>query len=312
VVQPLSAGPAGGPATQPVPREQPHVVARPRIAYSGEPGAFAEDAVLQFFADPDPLPLASFRAVFEAVRDGRASAGVVPVESSLLGTIRENLDLLWAFDLPIVGEVTVPVRLALLALPGERLETVERVYSISAALAQADEFLRSRPWTVETAYNTAGAAKGIADRRERGAAAVASSRVAPLYGLEVIADGIQTGDDNRTRFAVVTRRGEEAAARGAARPEAVAGTPSTALVFAVRNVPGSLFRSLGAFATRGINLWRLESRPWTERGARWEYVFWVDLDGDPAEPACAAALEALAEETELVRVLGTYPRAADL
>ena len=285
--------------------------ARARVAYSGEPGAFAEDAVLQFFATSEPLPVTSFRAVFEAVRDGTAFAGVVPVESSLLGTIRENLDLLWAFDLPIAGEVTVPVRLALMALPGERLETIERVYSISAALAQADAFLRSRPWTVETAYNTAGAAKGIAERRQHGAAAVAAARVAPLYGLEVIADDIQAGDDNRTRFAVLARRGEEAAVRAAAAPGAVAGAPRTSLVFAVRNVPGSLYRSLGAFATRGINLWRLESRPWTERGARWEYVFWVDLDGDPGEPACAAALEALAAETELVRILGTYPRAAE-
>jgi prephenate dehydratase len=284
---------------------------RARVAYSGEPGAFAEDAVLQFFAAAEPLPVTSFRAVFEAVRDGTAFAGVVPVESSLLGTIRENLDLLWAFDLPIAGEVTVPVRLALMALPGERVETIERVYSISAALAQADAFLRSRPWAVETAYNTAGAAKGIADRHERGAAAVAAARVAPLYGLEVIADNIQAGDDNRTRFAVLARRGEEAAVRSAAAPGAVAGGPRTSLVFAVRNVPGSLYRSLGAFATRGINLWRLESRPWTERGARWEYVFWVDLDGDPLEPACAAALETLAAETELVRILGTYPRAAE-
>jgi len=284
---------------------------RIRIAYTGEPGAFAEEAVLRFFPSPDALPMPSFRAVFEAVRDGAADAGVVPVESSLLGTIRENLDLLWAFDLPIAGEVTVPVRLALLALPGERIETIERVYSISAALAQADAFLRSRPWTVETAYNTAGAAKGIADRGERGAAAVASARVAPIYGLEVIADDIQSGDDNRTRFAVLARRDEQGAVRAAARSEAVAGAPRTSLVFAVRNVPGSLYRSLGAFATRGINLWRLESRPWTERGSRWEYVFWVDLDGDPADPACAAALDALAGETELVRILGTYPRAVE-
>jgi prephenate dehydratase len=282
-----------------------------RVAYTGEPGAFAEEAVLRFFAAPDAVPMPSFRAVFEAVRDGAVGAAVVPVESSLLGTIRENLDLLWAFDLPIAGEVTVPVRLALLALPGEQLDGIERVYSISAALAQADEFLRSRPWTVETAYNTAGAAKGIAERCERGAAAVASARVAPIYGLEVIADDIQTGDDNRTRFAVIARRGEEAVVRGAAAPDSVGGAPRTSLVFAVRNVPGSLYRSLGAFATRGINLWRLESRPWTERGARWEYVFWVDLDGDPAEASCAAALDALSGETELVRVLGTYPRAAE-
>ena len=82
-------------------------------------------------------------------------------------------------------------------------------------------------------------------------------------------------------------------------------------MFAVRNVPGSLHRSLGAFATRGLNLVRLESRPWTERGARWEYLFWVDLDADPSEPVCAEALAELAEETELVRILGTYPRAAE-
>jgi prephenate dehydratase len=282
-----------------------------RVAYTGEPGAFAEEAVLQFFATPEPVPMTSFRAVFEAVRDGEAAAGVVPVESSLLGTIRENLDLLWAFDLPIVGEVSVPVRLALLGLPGERLETVERVYSISAALAQADAFLRSRPWAVETSYNTAGAAKAIADRGERGTAAVASARVAAIYGLDVIADDIQSGDDNRTRFAVITRRGEDVAVQAAAAPAAVAGPPRTSVVFAVRNVPGSLHRSLGAFATRGLNLSRLESRPWTERGSRWEYLFWADLDADPADPACAEALAELAGETEVVRILGTYPRAAE-
>jgi prephenate dehydratase len=281
-----------------------------RVAYTGEPGAFAEEAVLRFFAAAEAVPVSSFRAVFEAVRDGGADAGVVPVESSLLGTIRENLDLLWEFDLPVAGEVAVPVRLALLAMPGERLESIERVYSISAALAQADEFLRSRPWTIQTTYNTAGAAKQIADRAERGAAAVASARVAPIYGLAVLADGIQTGDANRTRFDVIARPGDVTRVRAAASAEAVAGPPRTTLVFAVRNVAGSLHRSLGAFATRGLNLSRLESRPWTDRGSRWEYLFWVDLDADPASPACAAALDELRGETEVVRILGTYPRAA--
>jgi prephenate dehydratase len=282
-----------------------------RVAYTGEPGAFAEEAVLRFFASPDAVPLSSFRAVFEVVRDGEADAGVVPVESSLLGTIRENLDLLYAFDLPIAGEVTVPVRLALLALPGERLETIERVYSISAALAQADDFLRSRPWTIQTTYNTAGAAKQIADRGERGAAAVASARVAPIYGLEILADGIQTGDANHTRFNVVAQPGDVEAVRAAARVEAVAGPPRTSLVFAVRNVAGSLHRSLGAFATRGLNMSRLESRPWTERGSRWEYLFWVDLDADDASPVFADAVTELRGETEVVRILGTYPQATD-
>ena len=286
---------------------------RPVVGYTGEPGAFAEEAVLRFFAAPEARALSSFRAVFEAVREGGADAGVVPVESSLLGTIRENLDLLYEFGLPIVGEVSVPVRLALLALPGERLESIERVYSIAAALAQADEFLRSRPWTIQTTYNTAGAAKQVAERGERGAAAVASARVAQIYGLEVVADGIQSGDDNRTRFAVIARTGAEAVAavRAAASPVAVAGPPKTTLVFAVRNVPGSLHRSLGAFASRGINLSRLESRPWADRGSRWEYLFWVDLDADPIDVACAAALDELGRETELVRILGTYPRAPE-
>jgi prephenate dehydratase len=286
-------------------------VSGPRVGYTGEPGAFAEEAVLRFFAAPSPMPQSSFRAVFEGVQAGTLDAGVVPIESSLLGTIRENLDLLWAFDLPIAGEVSVPVRLALLALPGERLDTIERVYSISAALAQADEFLRSRPWTVLTTYNTAGAARQVAERGERGAAAVASARVAPIYGLEIIADGIQSGADNHTRFAVLGKPGAESAIRSAAAPQAVAGHPRTSLVFAVRNVPGSLYRALGAFSTRGLNLSRLESRPWTERGSRWEYLFWVDLDADPADPACADALEALGEETEVVRILGTYPRATE-
>lgn len=282
-----------------------------RVAYTGEPGAFAEEAVLRFFAAPETLPLSSFRDVFEAVRDGRADSGVVPVESSLLGTIRENVDLLWGFDLPIVGEVSVPVRLALLGLPGETVDDVRVVYSITAALAQADAFLRTRPWTIQTTYNTAGAAKMVAERAEPGSAAVASARVAPIYGLEILADDIQTGADNRTRFAVLARPGDEARVRAGASTASIAGGPRTTLVFAVRNVAGSLHRSLGAFATRGLNLVRLESRPWTERGARWEYLFWVDLDGDPADATCAEALAALAEECELVRILGTYPRASE-
>lgn len=283
----------------------------PLIAYSGEPGAFAEDAVLAWFEAPAPQPMPSFRAVFEAVRDGAVEAGVVPVESSQLGTIRETLDLLYEFDLVVAGELTVPVRLALLALPGERLDTIRTVHSIAAALAQADEFLRAGAWTIQTTWNTAGAARQIAEAGERGAAAVASARVASLYGLQVIADGIQTGDDNRTRFAVVSRSGSAATIRAGARPTAVAGGPKTTVVFGVRNVPGSLGRSLEAFASRGINLSRLESRPWTGRGSRWEYLFWVDLDADAGEQACSAALDDLGREAEMVRILGTYPRATE-
>jgi prephenate dehydratase len=286
----------------------------PRVVFQGEPGAFSEEAVLAFFGDGEAAPehtaVPTWRAVFEMVADGTADRGVIAIESSLAGSIRETYDLLAEFfdsGIRIVGEVSVPVRLALLALPGQAIGSIERVYSHAQALAQADEFLRSRDWQVLTTYNTAGAARMIADRRERGAAAIASPRVADLYGLEVVAADVQSGDENRTRFAILAR---EADADLAAPPrESAAGPRRTTLVFAVRNVPGSLHRCLGAFAARGVNLSRLESRP--ARRARWEYVFWVDVDADAAEPACAAALDELRAETEMVRILGSYPRAAE-
>ncbi len=278
----------------------------PRVAYQGEPGAFSEEAALGYFVRPETVALPTWRAVFEAVRDGATDAGVVPVESSLAGTIRESLDLLFEFDLPVVGETSVPVRLALLALPGQRIEEIGRVYSHAQALAQADAFLRARDWLVMTTYNTAGAAKLIAERAERGAAAIASPRVADLYGLEILAHDVQTGSDNRTRFAVLARG---PLAGGWRRPETRATPAKTTLAFAVHNVPGSLWRCLGAFATRGVNLSWLESRP--ARTARWEYVFWADVDGDPAESVCGAALVELRQRCEMVRVLGTYPRAVE-
>lgn len=281
---------------------------RPQVAFPGEPGAFAEEAVLAFFGEADAIPVPSWRAVFEAVRDRRADAGVVAIESSLAGSIRETYDLLNEFfddGVRIVGEVSVPVRLALLAMPGQAIDAIERVYSHAQALAQADEFLRARDWQVTTSYNTAGAARTIAETGERGAGAIASPRVAALYGLEVLASDVQTGEDNRTRFAVLgLERTSEVA-----RPDVADASRKTTLVFAVRNVPGSLHRCLGAFAERGVNLSRLESRP--ARTTRWEYVFWVDLDIDAADPACVAALDALRAEAEMVRILGSYPRARE-
>lgn len=286
------------------------------IAFQGEPGAFSEEAVIRFFGAADgATAVPTWRAVFEALDGGAADFGVVAIESSLAGTIRETYDLLFEYHdrVRIVGEVTVPVRLALLALPGRTIDDVERVYSHPQALAQADEFLRGRPWSVLTTYNTAGAAKVIAAERDAGAAAVASPRVADIYGLSVLAADIQTGSDNRTRFAVlapvVSADGSSAGstADSTVAAAASAGRPmKTTLVFAVRNAPGSLHACLGAFASRGVNLSRLESRP--SRGARWEYVFWVDLDADAADPVCAAALDDLRGVAAMVRVLGSYPR----
>ena len=272
------------------------------VAYAGEPGAFAEDAVIAAFGDVERTALGSFREVFEAVTGGRAPAGVVPIENVINGTVRENYDLLLEFDLQIRGEVVVPVRLCLAALPGQRIEDIERVYSHIQALGQAEAFLRSRPWQLLTTYNTAGAGKAIAERGERGAAAVLSPRAASLFELEILADDIGDLDGNRTRFLILATPGSPSlplAPQGDGR--------RTTLVVAVRNEPGTLLAVLRVFADHGLNMHKLESRPSRERA--WEYVFWIDLDADTADPSTAAAFEALGAVTTMARVLGSYPAA---
>jgi prephenate dehydratase len=279
---------------------------RGAIAYAGEPGAFAEDAVLVAFGEVPRLAVGSFRDVFVAVTAGRARAGVLPIENLLNGTVRETFDLLLEHDLTVVGEVVVPVRLCLAALPGQSVGEIGRVYSHVQALGQAEAFLRTRPWTTLTTYNTAGAGKLIRDAGERGAAAVLSPRAAALFNLEILADDIQGALDNRTRFLVVAR----AADGPSLGPPFVPGGPRrTTLAFAVLNEPGTLLRALRSFAERGVNLSSLESRP--SRTAAWEYVFWADLDADATDPACSAAIEDLRAASTMVRILGSYPRATE-
>ncbi len=277
----------------------------PSVVYSGEPGAFAEDAVLVAFGDVEREGVTGFRPVFEAVARGRAPVGIVPIENLLGGSVRENYDLLLEHELEVIGEVVVPVQLCLAALPGQRIDEIERVYSHIQALGQAERFLATRGWELLTTYNTAGAGKRIADAGERRAAAVLSPRAASLFGLEVLADGVADVPDNRTRFLAIAPPGADVPAWRA--PDARGSR--TLLAFGVRNEPGTLLAALRVFAERGLNLSKLESRP--SRAGRWEYVFWVDLDADAAEPAAAGALDELRDVAAMVRVLGSYPRPAE-
>ena len=196
-------------------------IASGTVVYAGEPGAFAEDAVLAAFGDVDRTRRWQLSRRVRGTR-GRAdqAAGVVPIENVVNGTVRENYDLLLEHDLAIVGEVVVPVRLCLAALPGQRLDEIERVYSHIQALGQAEAFLRTRPWQLLTTYNTAGAGKSIAERGERGAAAVLSPRAAALFGLEILADDIQDIADNRTRFLILAPRGADLPVPPRRRPTA--------------------------------------------------------------------------------------------
>jgi prephenate dehydratase len=270
------------------------------IAYAGEPGAFAEDALLSYFGAAAPsLSVTSFGDVRAAVLDGRAISGVLPIENLINGTVRETLDLLRDGALEIVGEVVVPVSLVLAALPGVILEQVDRVYSHAQALAQAEEYLRSRPWTLLTTYNTAGAGAMIRERGERDAAAVLSPRAAAIHGLTPLTGPIEGVQGNRTRFWIVQRAG------GPAR-HAEAGPARTTLLVGLRNEPGTLLAALAVIAKAGVNISKLESRP--NRVGEWEYIFWLDLDGAAGSPEILGVMQGLADVTLERRILGSYPR----
>jgi len=280
-----------------------------RVAFAGAPGSFAEDAVLAAYPSAAAVPVPMFDDVVKAVEEGTTAAGVVPIENVVGGGVREVYDLLLDTEARVVGEVIVPVRLCLAALPGERLETIERVYSHLQALTQAERFLRSREWTLLAATNTSGAGRTIKERAERGSAAVLSPRAAAIHGLDVLAQDIQTERRNRTRFLVLALPGASGLPRPAtAEPD---GSRRSALAFSVRNEPGTLVRALGVIATHGINMTKLESRP--SREGSWEYVFWVDLDADvcaPGQPV-AAFLDDLQAVCVWVRVMGCYPRCVE-
>ena len=279
---------------------------RPPVLFAGEPGSFAEDAVIAAFGDAaEAQGVPSFREVVERVEARVAPAGVLPIENVVFGTIRETYDLLAEIPVGIVGEVIVPVRLCLAALPGERIEAIDRVYSHVQALGQAERFLRTRPWSLLATANTAGSGKMIRDRAERGSAAVLSPRAAHLFGLEVLAHDIQTEPRNRTRFLILAA--DPAAVPPRRHPPE--GRRGTTLLVGVRNEPGALHRVLGVLAAHGLNMSRLESRP--SRAHSWEYVFWMDLDADLTAPDAGPALAALREAAVEVRVMGAYPRAAE-
>jgi prephenate dehydratase len=280
-----------------------------RVAYAGAPGSFAEDAVLAAYPSAQALPLPLFSDVLAAVEAGSVAAGVVPIENVVGGGVHEVYDLLLGTEAAVVGEVIVPVRLCLAALPGERLESIERVYSHIQALMQAEPYLRSRAWTLLAATNTAGAGRTIKERAEHGSAAVLSPRAAHIHGLEVLAADIQSERSNRTRFLLLAMPASPDLPRPAsAAPD---GSRRSTLAFSVRNEPGTLVRALGVIADHAINMTKLESRP--SREGSWEYVFWVDLDADVCGdgPSGAAFLQDLRSVCVWVRVMGCYPRCVE-
>ncbi len=271
----------------------------PVVAFQGEPGAYSEAAAWEFFPQPpETLPCRRFEDVFQAVLDGRADYGMVPIENSLAGSIHRNYDLLLRYPVHIVGEYPFRVRHYLLALPGVSLDQVRYVASHPQALAQCEGSLQALGLEPVPAEDTAGAARELRDSGRTDTAAIASRRAAEVYGLQVLREGLEDNPANFTRFLVVARQPYQG-------PEPPQGY-KTSIVFTLPHQPGALFKALSVFALRDINLTKIESRPLP--GHPWEYRFYLDFLGHAQRGAGQRALRHLAEIAPFVRVLGAYPR----
>ncbi|MFO8060014.1 MAG: prephenate dehydratase [Bacillota bacterium] len=264
-----------------------------QVGYQGEPGAYSEMATDALEPEAESVPCRTLTDVFTRVESDDIDAGVVPVENSLAGSIGETYDLLLNFDLTITGELILPVDHCLLAAPGTSLDAVREVMSHPQALAQCQVYLSSLPAEQVPYYDTAGAARTISRSEAAGTAAVASSRAAEIYGLTVLAAGIQSMKENFTRFYRIERDPRPRGERN-----------KTVIALTLPHQPGSLFMALSSFSCRSLNLTRIESRPVGRNP--WEYIFYLEFEGHMQDWQVQSALEELDGKTGMLRVLGSF------
>ena len=269
-----------------------------KIAFQGEPGANSHEACRDHFPDYEPYPCATFEDAFEAIKTGVCALGMIPVENSIAGRVADVHHLLPRSGLSIIGERFKPIRFHLMANPGTKLEDVRTVASMPIALGQCRKVLRQLKVTLESAGDTAGAAKALAEHPDPARAAISPALAADLYGLTILMRDIEDEKHNTTRFLVMT------AEREPARP--AVGVPCvTSFTFKVRNIPAALYKALGGFATNGVNMTKLES--YMENGAFTATFFYAEVDGRPEDVGLVHAFEELGFFSEQFEILGVYP-----
>lgn len=275
--------------------ETEHPVENPRVVYQGMPGAYSEEAAVNFFGPQvRSQGLNRFEDAFEALACGEADYAVLPIENSTTGAIRQVYDLLLQYQFYLVGETTVKVEHCLMALPGVKLEEITHVYSHEQGLFQSDRFLDRHPdWVRVPQLDTAGSAKYVKEAGDRTKAAICSQRAADVYGLRILVRGVNHNRENYTRFAVIR-----------AKPELRPGSDKITATFRLPHQSGSLHEILTIFAVNGLNLVKLESRP--VAGRKWEYMFVVEFTGNLQAPGMDAVLRELDQSTDQFRVMGNY------
>lgn len=266
------------------------------IAFLGPQGTYSHEAALERFGDSvSYLPCHTVADVFQEVAQGAVSFGVVPVENSIEGSVRETLDLLMTSPVNVCGEIPLKIVHALMNRSG-RLEEIRTIASHPQALAQCRQWLMGRfPGIplLETSSTAQAAQKAMEDP---GVAAIANERLAFIVGLRNIRRGIQDKASNITRFLLL----------GDVRPAAT-GADRTSVIFWTEDKPGALYRILEKFSVHGINLSRIESRP--DRGDMpWKYAFFVDLEGHRDDPTIQECLTELSGRDTVVKILGSFPR----
>ncbi len=258
--------------------------------FQGEHGAYSEEAIRLYNKDYVTIPCTTFNGVFEGVNSGMYDYGIVPVENNLGGIIGPVNELLISTDLQIIGAIDMPVHHSLLMVPGTDHREIREVYSHSQALAQCRRFLSRNNLTPIPYYDTAGAARMLAEQQPRGAACIAGKLAAELYNLTVLKENIEDLSSNRTRFLLLSKS-----------VNSVEGSKCT-ITFTTEHKAGTLFGVLELFASAGINLTRIESIP-NEPG---NYSFFLDFDGSVKDSVVIKTLEKAEAQTSGFRVLGCY------
>ena len=265
-----------------------------KIALQGVKGANSHEAATQLFPDGTPVFYKSFSQVFEAVNNGEAKYGVLPVENSSAGSVADVYDLILKYRFYIVKALNLPIQHCLCAIKQSQLSDIEQVWSHPQALAQCTDFTTAHNFTTVPSPNTAIAAQDIAKEKRLNCAAICTKKAAREYGLKVLVEGCQNNKDNSTRFIVISKE--------LIIPE---DADKISLCFSLPHITGSLYNVLGRFSSNGMNLTKLESRP--RDGRAFEYLFYLDFQGSVHNsPKVVNLLCALSEEMPEFSFLGNY------
>ena len=268
-----------------------------RIAYQGEPGANSHLVCMQHYPEWEALACASFEDVFAAVESGEADLAMIPIDNSIAGRVADIHHFLPTSGLHIIGEHFLRIQFTLMGVPGSTLETIRTVHSHVHALGQCRKVIRELGLVPVISGDTAGAAREIAELADPTQAAIAPALAAGIYGLTILREDVEDEEHNTTRFVVLSREPDPAAADG--------GPVVTSFVFNVRNLPAALYKALGGFATNGVNMTKLES--YMVGGEFTATQFLAEVDGHPDDPPLKRAFEELSFFTTDVKVIGVYP-----